>query len=127
MVLTGKDKESLRHKFDTYFKGDGNECAETTNHQGNPKPQGLPEKLPEKRQRLIDDIIEKAKLNGAKLSENKIKILRLITDVPYISRSDIAKETGLSETSVYRNIEAMRGKYLRRVGPDKSGFWEIII
>lgn len=25
------------------------------------------------------------------------------------------------------NIDAMRGKYLRRVGPDKGGFWEIII
>ena len=32
---------------------------------------------------------------------------------------------GISETSIYRNIEAMRGKYLRRVGPDKGGFWEI--
>lgn len=32
---------------------------------------------------------------------------------------------GISETSIYRNIKAMRGKYLRRVGPDKGGFWEI--
>lgn len=29
-------------------------------------------------------------------------------------------------TEKARNIEAMRGKYLRRVGPDKGGFWEVI-
>ena len=45
---------------------------------------------------------------------------------PYISRADLANYVGISETSIYRNIEAMRGKYLRRVGPDKGGFWEII-
>jgi glycerol-3-phosphate dehydrogenase len=28
--------------------------------------------------------------------------------------------------SISNNIEAMPGKYLRRVGPDKGGFWEII-
>ena len=44
-----------------------------------------------------------------------------------ISRADLANNVGISETSIYRNIEAMRGKYLRRVGPDKGGFWEIII
>ena len=46
---------------------------------------------------------------------------------PYISRFDLAKNLNLSETSIYRDIEAMRGKYLRRVGPDKGGFWEVII
>ena len=45
---------------------------------------------------------------------------------PYISRADLAKNVGISETSIYRNIEVMRDKYLRRVGPDKGGFWEII-
>ena len=32
---------------------------------------------------------------------------------------------GNNETSIYRNIEVMLGKYLRRVGPNKCGFWEI--
>ena len=44
---------------------------------------------------------------------------------PYVLRADLANNVGISETSIYRNIEAMRGKYLRRVGPDKGGFWEI--
>jgi hypothetical protein len=29
---------------------------------------------------------------------------------------------GISTAAISNNIEAMRGKYLRRVGPDKGGF-----
>ena len=45
---------------------------------------------------------------------------------PYISKSDLSKFVGISTAAISNNIEAMRGKYLRRVGPDKGGFWEII-
>ena len=84
------------------------------------------EKLPENYQRIIDRIIKKANSNGEKLKENKIAILRLIAEDPYISKTDIANTLGISYTAVGSNIKAMRGKYLRRVGSDKGGFWEII-
>ena len=42
------------------------------------------EKLPENYQRIIDRIIKKANSNGEKLKENKIAILRLIAEDPYI-------------------------------------------
>ena len=84
------------------------------------------EKLPENYQGIIDRIIKKANTNGEKLKENKITILRLIAEDPYISKTDIANTLGISYTAVGSNIKAMRGKYLRRVGPDKGGFWEII-
>ena len=77
-------------------------------------------------EKLIEKLIEKASTLGEKLTPNRIKILELMMEDPYISRADLAKMLGISETSIYRNIEAMRGKYLRRVGPDKGGFWEII-
>ena len=41
-------------------------------------------------------------------------------------KEDIATILGISYTAVGKNIAAMRGKYLRRVGSDKGGFWEII-
>ena len=84
------------------------------------------EKLPENYQGIIDRIIKKANSNGEKLKENKIAILRLIAEDPYISKTDIANTLGISYTAVGSNIKAMPGKYLRRVGPDKGGFWEII-
>ena len=86
----------------------------------------LPEKLPENRLRLAEKVIEKAESSGEKLSKNKISILKLISENPYISKSEIAEAIGISYTAVGSNINAMRGKYIRRVGPDKGGFWEII-
>ena len=74
----------------------------------------------------IHRAIEKAKNLGEVLSDNRIKILELMMEDPCISRADLAKNIGISETSVYRNVEAMRGKYLHRIGSDKGGFWEII-
>ena len=91
---------------------------------------GVAEKVAENQNRLteklIEKLIEKASTLGEKLTPNRIKILELMMEDPYISRADLAKMLGISETSIYRNIEVMRGKYLRRVGPDKGGFWEII-
>jgi ATP-dependent DNA helicase RecG len=41
---------------------------------------------------------------------------------PYISKSYLSKFVGISTAAISNNIE----EYLRRVGPDKGGFWEII-
>ena len=38
----------------------------------------------------------------------------------------MAAITGLHASTIMRNIKFMRNKYLRRVGSDKNGFWEII-
>ena len=79
-----------------------------------------------KRSEKLQMLITKAKKQGDSLTEKKIRILSLIIEDPYISKKKIAQQIGLSPTTIWRNIEAMRGKYLRRVGPDKGGFWEII-
>ncbi len=85
------------------------------------------EKVAENHSKAIEKLREKAAALGETLTANRIKILELMIEDPYISRADLANNVGISETSIYRNIEAMRGKYLRRVGPDKGGFWEIIL
>ena len=63
--------------------------------------------------------------NGDKLTSNRITILQLMAENPYIAKIELAA-VGISATSIKRNIEYMRNKYLRRVGPDNGGFWEII-
>lgn len=85
------------------------------------------EKVAENHSKVTEKLREKAAALGETLTANRIKILELMIEDPYISRADLANNVGISETSIYRNIEAMRGKYLRRVGPDKGGFWEIIL
>ena len=74
----------------------------------------------------IDRLIAKAAKQGDKLTANRISILRLMVENPYITKEEMASIIGLSGSTIMRNIEFMRGKYLRRVGSDKSGFWEII-
>ena len=83
-------------------------------------------KVIEKNDGVIEKVIEKAALLNEKLTENRILIIKLMIEDPYISKSELSKHIGISENSISRNIEALRGKYLRRVGPDKGGFWEII-
>ena len=84
------------------------------------------EKMTETHQEVIEKVIEKARALNEKLTENRISIIKLIKENPYISKSELSKCVGISENSISRNIEAMRDKYLRRVGPNKGGFWEII-
>ena len=74
----------------------------------------------------VEKLKEKATINGDKLTKNRMTILELMLDNPYITIVELAKEVGISDTSIMRNIDYMRGKYLRRVGADKNGFWEII-
>ena len=73
-----------------------------------------------------EKVIEKAALLNEKLTKNRILIIKLMIEDPYIPKSELSKHVGISENSISRNIEAMRGKYLRRVGPDNGGFWEIL-
>lgn len=84
------------------------------------------EKVIEKHRKVIEKVIEKAALLNEKLTKNRILIIKLMIEDPYIPKSELSKHVGISENSISRNIEAMRGKYLRRVGPDNGGFWEIL-
>ena len=90
------------------------------------KEGGVIEKMTETHQEVIEKVIEKARVLNEKLTENRISIIKLIKENPYISKSELSKCVGISENSISRNIEAMRDKYLRRVGPNKGGLWEII-
>ena len=83
--------------------------------------------LTENQQKLIEKLIEKSTTLGEKLTGNRIKILELMIEDPYISKANLSKNVGISVAAISSNIEIMRGKYLRRVGPDKGGFWEIMI
>ena len=89
----------------------------------------LPEKLPVGESKLtekLEKLLERARSKGDRLTENRITMLRLMIEDPYVSKSTLAEVIGISYTAVGNNIKAMRGKYLRCVGPDKGGFGEII-
>ena len=83
-------------------------------------------KVTDKREMSVKKTVAKALENGDKLTQNCITILQLMAENPQITKMELASAVGISATSIMRNIEYMRNKYLRRVGPDNGGFWEII-
>ena len=55
------------------------------------------------------------------------KILKTIAKNPYRTQSELAKVCGITEDGIYWNIKKLKeGGIIRRVGPDKGGYWEII-
>ena len=106
--------------------GNVNENGQKVNEKVNENDVKVTVKVNANRHELIEKLIEKAISNHDKLTENRITILELMIDNPYISVVELAKAVGISVNSIMRNIDYMRGKYLRRVGPDKGGFWEIV-
>jgi ATP-dependent DNA helicase RecG len=55
------------------------------------------------------------------------KILRAVGDDPRVIIAELAERFQVTERSIERNIRKLRSdKRLCRVGPAKSGYWEII-
>ena len=56
------------------------------------------------------------------------KIIDLIMEDPYISTAKMADIIGINRRNIARNIKKLQEHgVVRRVGPDKGGFWEILI
>ena len=56
------------------------------------------------------------------------KIIDLIKEDPYISTTKMAEIIGVDKRNIARNIKKLKEQgAVRRVGPDKGGFWEVIV
>lgn len=71
--------------------------------------------------------VEKGVEKGVEnLSANELKIYELIKQNPNISKVEITKQGKLSKKAVDYNIEKLKEKgILKRIGPDKGGYWKI--
>ena len=64
---------------------------------------------------------------GEKLGEKRRRILEAIRNNNQITTKELAEIIGISTTAIERNISRLKIKgMLRRVGPDKGGYWEVI-
>lgn len=79
----------------------------------------------------MDEIIEKlgkrAEKLGKKLGKNRVAILRLIYSNPFVSSVEMANNIGISTTAIDKNIKQMRNIFIKRIGPNNGGHWEIIM
>lgn len=59
--------------------------------------------------------------------ESQRQILLLIAEHPHISKRELAERIGISTTAIDKNIKTLKNRgVLRRLGPDKGGFWEVV-
>ncbi|MBQ1796730.1 MAG: winged helix-turn-helix transcriptional regulator, partial [Prevotella sp.] len=71
-----------------------------------------------------ENVIDASQKTSQKTSQ---KIIELIKEYPYISTSKMAEIIGVDRRNIARNIKKLQEQgAVRRVGPDKGGFWEII-
>lgn len=75
----------------------------------------------------MQKLTERAERLTANLTVNRLEILKMILENPTITTIEMDQAIGISSTSVKNNIEVMRDKLIRRVGPDKSGIWDVIL
>ena len=45
---------------------------------------------------------------------------------PQITIKQLVEQTGKTRNTVIRDIDFMRGVRIQRIGPDKTGHWEVI-
>ncbi len=77
---------------------------------------------------VTENVTEKAIDTSQKTSQKTPqKIIELVRDNPYISTSEMADIIGIDRRNIARNIKKLQDQgIVRRVGPDKGGFWGII-
>ena len=70
---------------------------------------------------------EKNTKSSEKAKESSEKMLGLIRQKPTISAAEIAMLIGMSSRGVEKHIRKLReAGFLKRIGADKGGYWEII-
>ena len=89
------------------------------------------EKVNVKGEKVNVNVTEKVIETEQKRTETSQKtsqtIIDLVREDPYISTSKMADIIGIDRRNIARNIKKLQDQgIIRRVGPDKGGFWEII-
>lgn len=90
----------------------------------------------EEKENVIENVIEisEKKLRtymsevSTKKLEKIVKILKMISENPYISIYEMKTELHVTDRTVARYISDLKeNKIIERVGPDNGGFWKILI
>jgi ATP-dependent DNA helicase RecG len=76
---------------------------------------------------LLENIQNGFRITTYPIAGTVEKILTVLQRHPYITLKDLAGETGLSRRGVEYNIKMLKDKkQIRRVGPDKGGYWDVM-
>ncbi len=75
---------------------------------------------------FIDDEFFSTLVDLETVEKTTQKIIKLIKENPYISRKELAKKIRITSDGVKYHLSKMKEKgFIKRIGPDKGGYWEI--
>lgn len=82
---------------------------------------------PEHFQTFLMNVLTSQLGHGEKKEKSRDAIIRLLKENKYLTAEKLSAEIGISKKAVEQSISRMKADgILKRVGPDKSGFWEIV-
>jgi len=80
-------------------------------------------------ERIDSEVIEEElqKVRGETRGKTGVKILQIIKENPQVTIPGLSQATGLTIKGVEWNIKTLKKKeLLKRVGPAKGGYWEVV-
>lgn len=103
------------------------EYAEQPRQDTPTSTQQVPNNFGKNMEEILEKLGKRAEKLGKKLGKNRIAILRLIYSNPFVSSVEMANSIGISTTAIDNNIRQMRNIFIKRIGPNNGGHWEIIM
>lgn len=86
---------------------------------------GNSHRFPQSKKNSANDSANDSVNDSVKLTAGQQAILNRIKDHPFITQSELAQQTGLSVSTVIRQMKKLQvAGLLRRVGADKNGYWQ---
>ena len=71
--------------------------------------------------------LEKDLKNKFNLTDNQVKILNAIMKNKTITQNQLSELVGITSKNVRNNMKKLKEKgLLKRIGPDKGGYWQVI-
>ena len=72
-------------------------------------------------------VMFKAKKSPNKVTDKQKYIIQQIETNPNITTRELSQIVGISQRKIKENLQKLKDKgFLRRIGPAKGGYWEII-
>ena len=81
----------------------------------------IAENIVENKNSIVENIVEK-------LPENQSRIVRIILANPSVTTKEIADNLSIAQRNIQKHIRKLKeAGVIRRVGPDKGGYWEVVV
>ena len=85
------------------------------------------EKVTEKRGEVAEKVTEKRVEVTERPNETEERIIALIQSNPHITQKMLSEAIGLTRPYIGRKLLGLQARnIIRRVGPDKGGYWEAL-